>query len=93
MKPHTPRVHLLDVAEPLLTFCNLRVRCGKTIANAEMRFALHEEDLTEHDDLPIATCGECILLPPEREFRRVYIYGIRDRAEVRAYEAYREEAS
>jgi len=43
MKPPRPKVHLLDVSEPLLAYHNLICRCGITLRNAQPKFMLSQD--------------------------------------------------
>lgn len=38
MKSPTPKIHLLDVHEPLVSFSELEMRCGAILENAQNEF-------------------------------------------------------
>lgn len=75
MKERAPRIHLLDVAEPLLGFHGLIVRCGIELRNAKPKFQIIEE-LSENFFLPLTTCTKCRTLVPIGEDKRHYLYGL-----------------
>ena len=74
MKEPRPKIHLLDVSEPLETWSGLIVRCGKVLQNAHAEFMF-----VEGYDLPVQTirsCSRCWALEPAGEEKRRYVYGL-----------------
>ena len=83
MKPTKPRIHLLDVAEPLFAFRDLTVRCGVTLHNAEVKFMV-EQDIATCMLPPMQTCMKCWDAAPETaEAKRRYEYGLVEAQEAR----------
>src|SRR5713226_790171 len=80
MKTPAPKIHLLDVDEPLVCFNGLKVRCGLELAHAETRYMFGNSgdamaDMS--DRLWMQTCKECMRLPPATpEEKRKYLYGL-----------------
>ncbi len=75
MKPPSPKLHLLDVSEPLLSFSNLEMRCGIVLKNARMMFGRVEE-LKAEMSLPFNVCIKCLQLNPPPSEKREYLYGL-----------------
>jgi hypothetical protein len=73
MKPTRPKIHLIDVDDPLLVFCGLRMRCGAEILHAAPVFMLTEGIATIW---PAQTCQRCIHLAPVGWDKRHYLYGL-----------------
>jgi hypothetical protein len=79
MKTPAPKIHLLDVDEPLVCFNGLKVRCGVELAHADTRYMFGEgateDDISER--LWIQTCKDCWNLPPANAAdKRKYVYGL-----------------
>ena len=75
MRQPRAKIHLIDVAEPLLCFCHLKMRCGIEIVNAEPVFMMAEDEGLLFT-FPIRTCIACLRLPPRGEDKRRYAYGL-----------------
>jgi hypothetical protein len=81
MKSPRPRLHLLDVDEPLLAFHDIECRCGIVLHSAVPKFM-------EATDLPEAVrptnwasllgiCSTCLDAAPRSEAsQRLYTYGL-----------------
>ena len=86
-----PHLHLLTVAEPLISFHQLEVKCGKVLENALMIYGLALDFRAElARPLGMKICLECLSHasdPPEAEEVRVYEYGL---VEKRLWQAYRQ---
>jgi hypothetical protein len=74
MKPALTKIHLIDLAEPLICFHKLVPRCGWVIRTAEPVFMFTDE--AEIAQLPIRTCLTCLHDPPRGDMKRRYVYGI-----------------
>lgn len=92
MRPPYPKVHLLDVADPLLCFVSLTARCGARIEQARCVFMVSGQ-VSDEMELPRATCPDCRDMVPAGDELRHYVYGIADEAKIRAYDEWREAAS
>ena len=86
MKPPRPKIHLLDVDEPLFAFHNLIVRCGATLKNAEMKFSA-AHDMSEYLLTPLGTCLQCIKEAPTLEAERHYLYGLVEAQEEKHFQS------
>ncbi len=79
MRNPRPRIHLLDVDEPLLAYCNLIVRCNLTIRNAAPEFMV-SETAADSAELCIPTrfdeCLKCKQSKPTGGEKRHYVYGL-----------------
>lgn len=75
VKPKKDKMHLLDVAEPLLSFSNLIMRCGLTLKNAKPKF-MRAEDLRTEVALPFGICAHCLHNAPVKSDEREYLYGL-----------------
>lgn len=75
MRASRPRIHLLDVSEPLLGFHSLICRCGVELRNAKPKFQL-VEDLAENFLMPMTVCKVCRTLGPSAGEKRHYLYGL-----------------
>jgi len=74
MKEPRPKIHLLDVSDPLENWSGLVVRCGRVLNNAHAEFMF-----VEGYDLPFQTlrsCSRCWALEPAGEEKRHYVYGL-----------------
>lgn len=84
MKTPKPRVHLIDIAEPLLAFRQLSVRCGLTLQNAAPQFMLTKEaNFDAKYALFRGICRECVDAEPTPEAKRSYIYGLVEAQELK----------
>ena len=86
MRSPRPKIHLIDVAEPLLCFCRLLCRCGQEIRNAEMVFGIGMDECAPFT-FPIRTCRECLTKSPQGDDRRRYVYGLIEAEEALHMEA------
>lgn len=75
MKPVRPKIHVIDLAEPLLCFSDLIPRCGVTVKHAEPVFMLAEDEGIVFT-FPMRTCMTCLRQEPKGESKRQYVYGI-----------------
>ena len=83
MKTPRPHIHLLDVDEPLLAYCNLVMRCGLTLKNAQPKF-MFTEDVARALNVPLrGVCSKCIRLYPAPADKRTYCYGLVEAQEER----------
>lgn len=82
MKPTRPKIHIIDVSEPLFAFSDLIVRCGIQLHNAEVKYMV-SDDLADCLTLPIGTCLKCSDMEPAGEYERRYIYGLVEAQEER----------
>lgn len=73
MKSPRPKIHLLDVDDPLLAYHQLVMRCGVTLRNAVPKF-MAAEDMPI--PLPVGTCLRCLKNFPEAVDQRKYCYGL-----------------
>jgi hypothetical protein len=73
MKAKRPRRHILDCAEPLLSFHQLVMRCGVVLENAKPLFCRTEE-LKAEVALPFGLCTDCLRIVPEKSDKREYEY-------------------
>lgn len=81
MKQPKPKLHLLDVSEPLLAYHNLIVRCGKTLRNAEPLYMVDRELLADISRPNWMICKECRLIMPDSGESSRYEYGLREAEE------------
>lgn len=94
----SPKIHLLDVDEPLLAYCNLVMRCGVVLPQAEFRWAFNLESLQYRQELAIRAaggddpeegpefrniCTRCVKAEPIGDERRKYMYGLVNAMEAR----------
>jgi len=83
MKETAPKLHLIDVDEPLQCFSGLIVRCGLTIAHGEAKWMLSEDFHSmvkiESGDFQRGVCRACIFLEPVGDAKRSMLYGIIDK--------------
>jgi hypothetical protein len=77
MKPPKPKIHLMDVSEPLLCFSGLVMRCGAVLHSAEMVYARAVGEPVDVNR--IGYCTECLMKPPSGEAKRTYEYGLREK--------------
>lgn len=76
MKTPRPKIHLLDVSEPLLSYFGLVCRCGITLKNAQPKF-MWTEDIAKELNVPLpGVCRDCQHLRPADEDKRTYVYGL-----------------
>lgn len=75
MKTPAPKIHLLDIDEPLLAFSNLTVRCGIVLQNAKCRF-MRAEEMRIDMPIPFGVCHRCQRIIPEKTDKREYLYGL-----------------
>lgn len=77
MKTPQAKIHLLDVAEPLLAFHCLVCRCGLELRNAKPVFMWTEgAGIDPEIILPVRTCWGCLRKVPEGSAKREYLYGL-----------------
>lgn len=78
MKARAPRIHLLDVSEPLTKYTEVTVRCGEILKDALPKFMFEFGVMGGPAYLPLMTCRKCLSAPmgevePEKI---VYLYGL-----------------
>ena len=78
MKFPRPKIHILDVSDPILKYENLASRCGVVIKNGKPEFMYGEDTPRVYQ---IGTCGKCICLPPQIQASPRYEYGVREAEE------------
>jgi len=76
MKPPRPKVHLLDVSEPLLAYHNLICRCGITLRNAQPKFMLSQDWIVKRFSTIDGICSNCAQDEPTADDKRHYVYGL-----------------
>ena len=87
-----PKIHLLDVSEPLLAFHDLQMRCGAVLHTAVAKF-MEAEDLPnvmKPSTAPMKISGICIKcmgLPPQGADKRQYVYGLQEGEEAKQEES------
>lgn len=82
MKPTRPKIHILDVDEPLFAFRDLVCRCHIVLHNAEVKY-LVQQDVRECMLAPIGMCQACWEDAPTGDRERRYEYGLVEAQEAR----------
>ena len=59
MRPPRPKIHMIDVSDPIFSFHNLIVRCQVTLRNAEVKM-MAASDTAENCLPPIGICKKCL---------------------------------
>lgn len=79
MRSRRPRIHLLDVSDPVDTWSGLIVRCQRVIRNGKPKF-MAESSYQNWLVLPLNTCRKCVGLPPgltpEQFEKPHFMYGV-----------------
>lgn len=75
MKSPRPKIHLIDVDEPLFAFRDLVMRCETVIHNAEVKYMV-EAELSIYVMPPPGMCTKCWDNPPIGDEARRYEYGL-----------------
>ena len=78
MKIPRPRIHLVDVCDPLLNYSDLTGRCGANIAHGEPKFMFTEDSPRVYQ---VGTCRHCILGGVSVSKGKRYEYGIMEAEE------------
>lgn len=88
MRPPRPRIHLLDLDEPLLAFRDLVCRCQAVLKNAQPEFMAVNPELTFElmELLALRLCTECRKREPVGADKRRYCYGLVEGQEERNFE-------
>jgi hypothetical protein len=96
MKPTTPKLHLVDVSEPLLVFSGIVARCEKVIQQGRMEIGVSSNVLserpTEQEFFPAGTCRACLKIGPiiPEGAKLYYTVGLVDIREEIACESWKE---
>ncbi len=77
-KNPSPRVHLLDISEPLLMRHDVQVRCGQLLIEAEVQASYgvyRPEDLAREYEGKLSLCRHCLKALPQIETAELtYLY-------------------
>lgn len=65
MKPPKPRLHMLDLTEPLISYTNVNVRCGITLKHALPILSLREGEEVAVLIPAYRECRDCAVGRPE----------------------------
>lgn len=75
MKSPRPKIHLLDVSEPLLAYHEIEMRCGVVLKNAQPKF-MFSHDVRHEVSLPLGLCRKCMEKAPVISDDPYYHYGL-----------------
>lgn len=87
MKAPKPKLHVINVSEPLLCFNGLVMRCGLELKEAEIVWMVREDhwaDISFHGLIASRFCKACWYPKLEQSTDRRYSYACVEAAEERA---------